>query len=172
MSASIVRGQSTPNRVTRQELYDLVATSQLKDVDASALSADARSYLVLSSTDPPSMAHGQLWWDMRWQLLRCFDSALSYAFAVGPDRLESPGRAACPIVQGACVRVEPVLTYSEYGNHLGVPWVRPIGDGLEGAHAWGIAAESAASGAVAPIAVGLVPAAFGYSLYEAPSITL
>lgn len=166
MSANIVRSTSAGGRITRQDLWNLLEKSQLANVDISALSADAAGRVVLVGSNPPTaMADGQAWWDQTDQLMRVFDSDLSYAFAVGPDRFESPAICGLPIATGLGVLLDGIATYSMYGNAPGIPVVRPVPPPAPNwIHCYGIASASGGTGAVIPITLqGLVPAYFAQS---------
>ncbi len=169
MSTTITRGTTLGGTITRQDLWNLIANSQLTDVDVSALSLNAQSrMLTAASEEPATMAPGQMWWDMSTQLMRVFDHVSDLALAVGPDRFEMPVIAGYPINRGMAVCVDAVATYSLYGNAVGIPVVRPPVNSVDGVHVLGIAADTATSGAFCPIAyAGLVPALFGASLYRA-----
>jgi len=162
----ILRTKDLGNEVTRQDLYDLIYTSQAVSLTIPELATDVVRCAIVASSDPPSLSDGAVWWDMRQQLLRVFDSTYSYAFAVGPDRFESPAWAACPINKGAVVRIDPEATWSANGFDVGVPWVRPIDVSANGVHSWGVAMETTASGAMVPVGVGIVDAYFGYTMYN------
>lgn len=168
MSTTITRGTTLGGVITRQDLWNLIADSQLAGVDSTALSADAKARIVTTATDQPAtLVNSQLWWDMREQLLRAFDANTSLALAVGPDRFEMPAKAGYPVNRGMVVCIDGPATYSLHGNVVGIPVVRPPANSVDGIHALGIASASAASGAYFPVAYhGIVPAIFGASLYQ------
>lgn len=172
MPVDIQRNITVGQVCTRQTLYDMIWTSRLTGVDYASLSADAKNACVWCASSPPvSMANGAWWWDMTTQLMRVFDSATSYAYAIGPDRFEIPARAAIPLWCGWGVKIDANLTFAQNGNNLGIPTVTPCGGApLDWCNCMGIASESADSGAYVPVTVeGFVPAYFG-ALYKWNSI--
>ena len=111
--ADIVRTETVGSRVTREDLEDLLATSRLSNVSPDDLSAQAKAAAVYASSDPPAAPlPGQVWWDMTWRLLRCYDDVSGLFCAIGPDRYEFPAVAGETLFRGELLRFDPDQTES------------------------------------------------------------
>ena len=90
--AYLHRTQSLGNTVTRQNLYDIIYTSQLRGV---SVTKGGPVDLVCQSAVPSALTFGTWWWDQREQLLRVPVAAVdgspcSFWMSVGPDCLCTP----------------------------------------------------------------------------------
>mgnify|MGYP005842182155 CR=1 FL=1 len=136
-----------PGRVTREDLYQLIATSTVHNLTLADLTPDARAAGITTGASPPADPQpGQLWWDTGWQVMRAFDDVLGAFLAIGPDIYEQPVVASHPIDAGCAVAYD--WTQMATSDRA---WVRAVTDPGDSLRCCGILSATAASGAAVPM---------------------